>query len=98
MASKKARGLRAKTRRLLKRRNIPSASVNKLTQDFSEGQKVRIKIDPAVHAGMPHARYQGFNGIVVGKQGKMFRIEVTKGGIGKELLVSAVHLDPERSS
>ena len=98
MASKKARGKRAKTRRLLKRRNIPRPTVNKMVQEFGDGQRVRIKIDPSMHSGMPDARYQGFNGIVVGKQGKMFEIKVKKGGLEKQLLIAAVHLDPERSS
>lgn len=98
MASKKARGKRAKTRSLLKRRNIPRPSVNKYLQVFEKGQKVRVKIDPSVHSGMPDARYQGFTGIVIGKQGRMFNVKVKKGYLTKHVLLGAAHLDPEKSS
>lgn len=98
MANKKARGKRAKTRRLLKRGSIPKPSVNKQMQVFGMGDRVGIKIDPSIHSGMPDARYQGLTGTVVGKQGRVFNVEVRKGFLTKHVLLSAGHLDPEKRS
>ena len=94
MASKKAKGKRSKTRSLFKRRNIPKLTVNKLVQDFAKGQRIVIKVDPSFHSGMPTKRYQGKSGTVVGKQGKVFDVEVKKGTMTKHLLVAPAHLMP----
>lgn len=92
MASKKARGKRAKTRSLFKRGRKPKLSVNKLVQEFGTGQRVIVKIDPGHHRGMPHKRFHGKQGKVVGKQGNAFMVEVKKGSKAMQLFVPAAHL------
>ena len=91
MASKKARGKRAKTRCKLKRRHRP-LTINKLLADFKNGQVVQVVIDPAVHSGLPSPRYQGLTGIVAGKQGKVFCVKLKNGNQDLELFVHPAHL------
>jgi large subunit ribosomal protein L21e len=36
--------------------------------EYPVGSKVVIDIDPSVHKGMPHKRYQGKVGVVLGRR------------------------------
>lgn len=91
MASKKARGKRAKTRYKLTRRHRP-LTINKILADFETGQIVQVNIDPAVHSGLPHGRYQGLTGTVIGKQGKVFCVRLDNGEQSADLFVHPAHL------
>ncbi|MFC4245749.1 50S ribosomal protein L21e [Natribaculum luteum] len=61
-------------------------------QDYEEGQKVHLKIDPSVSDGRYHPRFDGQTGEVVGKQGSAFKVKVNDGGKEKTLIVTAAHL------
>ncbi len=91
MTNKKAKGTRAKTRKKFSRRGS-KPTINKILGEFHEGEKVLIKIDSSVHSGIPHHRYHGFTGVVSGMQGKVVKVELKKGGVDKELLISPSHL------
>ncbi len=93
MASKKARGKRAKTRDKFSRRGS-KVTVNKLLQDFEENSRVIIKTNSSIHEGIPFRRFHGKIGTVIGKQGRAFKVEFKDGNLSKQLIVGAAHLMP----
>ena len=65
-----------------------------MIQKFSEGEKVAIVLEPAYHFGMPHPRFKGRVGEVVGKQGECYLIKIRDGKKEKILISHPVHLRP----
>ena len=65
-------------------------------QEYDEGQKVHLKIDPSVQKGRYHPRFDGQTGEVVGKQGSAFKVQITDGGKEKTLIVAAAHLKAQQ--
>lgn len=61
-------------------------------EEFDEGQKVHLRIDPSVQGGRFHPRFNGHTGEVVGTQGSAFEVELVDGGKEKTLIVGAAHL------
>ena len=61
-------------------------------QEYEEGQKVHLKIDPSVQKGRFHPRFDGHTGEVVGKQGSAFKVEINDGGKTKTLITKPAHL------
>src|SRR3989338_155125 len=91
MASKKARGVNAKTRNL-KRGKGSKVSVNKLLLEIPAGAHVQVNIDSSIHSGMPHRRFQGKTGVVTGKRGRAYLMEVLQGNQSCKLIVNSAHL------
>jgi len=87
-------GFRAKTRFALQKRarDRGKVSTTKLMQQFKVGDKVAITQEPTVHKGMPHPRYKSRTGIVLGKQGRVYKVKIQDGGSTKIMLSAAVHL------
>ncbi|MFH1225506.1 MAG: 50S ribosomal protein L21e [Candidatus Diapherotrites archaeon] len=96
MASKKAKGKRAKSRDKGKRRRT-RATVNKKLRNFRKGCKVTLMIDSSIHSGMPPMRYHGLTGTVQGKRGSVFLIELKDGNLSKFLLVHPAHLNAAKA-
>ena len=94
---KAPRGYRHRTRKLL-RKNIrerglvPSLSL--VMHEYKPGDRVHIKINPSITKGMPHRRYHGKTGVVLGKRGKAYIVEVYLGDKRKELFIRPEHLRP----
>ena len=92
----RSKGIRSKSRQILRKspraRGVPP--VTHAMRNFEDGTKVAIKIDSAIHKGMPHIRFQGLTGTVVGRQGNAFIIHIMAGNKAKELVVRAEHLKP----
>ncbi len=87
-------GPRRKTRSKL-RKNVRSKGKIKIRnylQEFKDGDKVAFVAEPAVQTGMHHRRFQGEIGIVVGRQGSNYKVQIQDGTLQKELLVHPVHL------
>ena len=61
-------------------------------QTYLRGEKVCIDVDPSMHKGMPHPRFQGYTGEVEGKQGDAYKVGITVGKKHKTLLVLPEHL------
>ena len=61
-------------------------------REFPEGLRVAVKINPAIHKGMPHVRFQGAAGTVIGRQGEGVRVAIIVGSKPKELVVRPEHL------
>lgn len=93
---KKSKGYRAGTRRLLKKepRERGKMRLSKLLYEYQPGNRVVIKIDPAVQKGMPHRRYHGKVGVVIDKRGRSYIVSVTQGEAVKEIIVRPEHLEP----
>ena len=91
------RGFRHRTRKLLKKHVREKGSVPPLSlimREYNMGERVHIKINPSVHKGMPHRRYHGKTGIIVGKRGKAYLVELYLGKKKKTLIVRPEHLRP----
>jgi large subunit ribosomal protein L21e len=93
---RKSKGYRAKTRRLLRKspRERGKVRLSKLLHEYQPGNSVVIKIDPSVQKGMPHRRYHGKVGTVIGIRGKSYVVSVTQGDAVKEIIVRPEHLEP----
>ena len=66
--------------------------ITRAMQDFKEGEKANVVIDPSVHNGQPHHRFHGVTGEVIGKQGEAYKIRIIDGEKEKVLIVRAEHL------
>ncbi|OGI15757.1 50S ribosomal protein L21e [Candidatus Micrarchaeota archaeon RBG_16_49_10] len=88
----KSRGVQAKTRSLLKRGVRERTTVNKILEEFKEGQKVIIDLDPSSDKGRPFRRFQGRMGVVEGFRGRSYVIKVKDNDKEKVLIASSRHL------
>ncbi|MFC5973343.1 50S ribosomal protein L21e [Halomarina salina] len=61
-------------------------------QQYEEGERVHLKIDPSIPEGRFHPRFDGHTGTVVGEQGRAFKVRINDGGKDKTLVVRAAHL------
>lgn len=68
--------------------------LSKLLHEYQPGNSVVIKIDSSVQKGMPHRRYHGKVGTVIGMRGKSYVVSVTQGDAVKEIIVRPEHLEP----
>ncbi|KUO41902.1 MAG: 50S ribosomal protein L21 [Hadesarchaea archaeon YNP_N21] len=92
--ARRSKGYRSKTRGKLTKhvRERGLSPVSKVIQNFTEGTKVAIIIDPSVVKGQPHPRYHGRIGIVREKRGRAYLVEVKDGGNIKKLISGPEHL------
>ena len=68
------------------------APITRTLQKFEEGAKASIVIDPSVHGGQPHNRFQGHTGTIMGSQGNSYKVQIFDGKKEKILIVSPDHL------
>lgn len=94
-----SKGLMHKTRKVFRKhpRERGKLKLSRILRQYDVGQKVVIKVDPAVHKGMPHRRYHGRVGTVVGKRGRAYIVQVKVGGEVRTLFVRPEHLMPHAS-
>ncbi|RLI75868.1 50S ribosomal protein L21e [Archaeoglobales archaeon] len=89
----KSHGFRFRSgRKLRKRVREKGIRIRRVLQTFDVGQSVHIDIEPAVHKGMPHPRFQGRTGVVIGQRGKAYLVKIRDGGKYKTLIVRPEHL------
>jgi large subunit ribosomal protein L21e len=91
---KRSRGFRSKSRHILRKkpRKRGISSITRALQEFEIGESVNVNIDPSVHKGMPHPRYQGYTGKIEGTQGEAYLVDIRVGKKHKTLLVRPEHL------
>jgi len=65
-------------------------------QEFQPGDKVHVHIDPSIHKGMPHPRFHGRTGEVIGTRGRAFVLKVTDGDATKTIIALPEHLTAQR--
>ena len=90
--------MRKKTRDKLSKtvRDRGISPVVRAIQDFKEGDKVHVLIDPSKHKGMPHPRFHGKTGEVVGKRGRAFILKVADGNASKTVITIPEHLTAQK--
>ena len=91
---RRSKGLRSKSRHILRKkpRYRGYSSITRSLQQFNDGEKVNVVIDPSVHRGMPHVRFQGYTGTVLGRQGNSYRVQIRVGKKIKTLVVRPEHI------
>ncbi|MFX0059225.1 MAG: 50S ribosomal protein L21e [Candidatus Hodarchaeota archaeon] len=94
------KGYRNKTRRRHKKniRERGLGSIDKYLIDHEIGNKVDIITDSSQHRrGMPHRRFHGMTGTVVGIRGRCYEVRVKLGNSQKTLIVGKEHLRESNS-
>lgn len=94
---KASQGLRHRTRKLLRKNVRERGGVPRLSlvmREYSVGDKVHIVPNPAVHEALPHRRYIGKTGTVIGRRGRAYLVEVLVGGKRKTIITVPEHLRP----
>jgi large subunit ribosomal protein L21e len=66
--------------------------VSRSLQSYDLGVKARINIESSLQKGMPHTKFQGKIGIVVGRQGRSYALRIKDGGKTRIVTVRPEHL------
>jgi large subunit ribosomal protein L21e len=85
-------GFRSGTRRKLKKRLRDKFKPEQYLQRFREGERVVLKLEPASHKGMPHPRFKGKVGEVIGKRGSAYIVRIMDRKKPKEIISRPEHL------
>ncbi len=90
----KSQGPRRKSRAVLTKRvrERGKLPLSRLLTSYEEGDKVVINIDPSIHKGMPHKRFQGQVATVISKRGKAYVLAIPQTKITKTIISLPVHL------
>ncbi|ABU81960.1 50S ribosomal protein L21e [Ignicoccus hospitalis] len=94
---KAPKGWRHRTRHIYRKRVREKGAVPPLSLvliDYKPGDKVIIDPNPAIWSGLPHRRFCGKVGEVVGKRGKAYLVKVRDGDVYKTIIVRPEHLRP----
>ncbi len=87
----KSYGIRRKTREKLKQTDI--LKPNTFLKEFNIGDIVHIDIQPASQK-IPHPKFQGRTGKIIGKRGKAYIVSVKDLKRTKQIIINPVHLKP----
>jgi len=92
--TKRIGGFRRKTRHKLRKnfRQKGKLSLTRYYNEFNVEDKVQLLADPGIQKGMYFPRFHGKRGIVTGKKGNCYQIDIKDGGKAKKLVVHPVHL------
>jgi large subunit ribosomal protein L21e len=85
---------RYKFKKALRKRGLPP--VTTVIQKFEIGQKVHIVIDSSIQTGMPHRRFHGKTGTVIGQRGRAWVLEIKDGRASKTVIARPQHLKPQK--
>lgn len=66
--------------------------LSRLLAEYEVGDKVIINIDPGVHKGMPHKRFQGKVGTVVEKRGRAYILDLPQRKTSKYVVAGPEHI------
>ncbi len=91
---KASRGLRSGTRRKLAKESRSKFTITPYLRQFKADERVTIKPNPSSHLGMPHIRFRGAAGVVIGKRGNAYIVQVKMGNRHKTITVRPEHLLP----
>ncbi|MGD9963328.1 MAG: 50S ribosomal protein L21e [Thermoplasmata archaeon] len=91
---KASKGYRRRTRSVMQKRarDRGLSPITKEFQTFEVGEKASVTVDPSIHKGQPHIRFQGKTGTVKGMQGKAYLLDIRDGNMMKEIIVRPEHL------
>ncbi|MCQ8893182.1 MAG: 50S ribosomal protein L21e [Methanolinea sp.] len=85
---------RYKFKKEIRRRGI--VPVTSLIQRFDIGQKVHIVVEPSIQKGMPHRRFHGMTGTVIGQRGRAWLLSLRDGDKEKVVIARPQHLKAQR--
>ena len=87
-------GFRRKTRHKLRKKVREKGKVNikKFLQNFDTGDRVYLKADPIYQDGMYFPRFHGKAGIITGKQGRCYIVQLKDDTKLKNFIVRPIHL------
>lgn len=85
---------RYKFKKALRKRGI--TPVTSVIQQFEIGQKVHVVCEPSVQKGMPHRRFHGKTGTVVGQRGRAWLLSIRDGNSEKVVIARPQHLKAQR--
>ena len=87
-------GFRRKTRYKLTKehKDKGKVTITRMLQQFKEGEKVTLVLEPAVHEGAFYPRFQGRHGIVEGKRGNCYIVKIKDLNKTKSMIIHPVHL------
>ena len=93
-----SRGPRRKSRSVLTKRvrEKGKLGLSRLLAEYEVGDKVIINIDPGIHKGMPHKRFQGKVGTVVEKRGKAYVLDLPQRKTSKYIIAGPEHIKRQR--
>ncbi|MFX0031879.1 MAG: 50S ribosomal protein L21e [Candidatus Hodarchaeota archaeon] len=95
------KGYRNKSRKKhrKKAREKGLGSIEKYLVEYEIGNKVDIITDSSKHKrGMPHRRFHGLTGTILGQRGRCYEVEVRLGKSKKLLIIGREHLRLSKSS
>ncbi|MBE0520921.1 MAG: 50S ribosomal protein L21e [Candidatus Methanoperedenaceae archaeon] len=94
----KTHGTRRKSRYKLKKtvREKGLSTITRAIQQFTEGDIVNIDLDPGIQKGMPHHKFHGKTGKVVGQRGRAYLVGVRDGNSMKEVIILPEHLTAQK--
>ena len=92
---RRSKGRRNRTRYKLqkKSRDRGMPTITRSLQKFSPGDRVNVKIDPAVHKGQPHHRFHGLTGVVKKQSGQAYYVELKSGKMLKTIIARPEHIN-----
>jgi large subunit ribosomal protein L21e len=85
------KGYRKKMRKLFSKSRARKG-LSQYMVEYEIGERVHININPINVITAPHKRYQGMTGIIVGKRGKAYIVEVKLGSKTKKIITTKEHL------
>lgn len=86
---KRSRGFFSKGTKIMKMKK--RLTINEFVKPFKLGDRIEIAITHYFN-GVPHPRYNGRNGEIVGKQGRAYLVKIRDGKSKKILIVNPVHI------
>ena len=95
---KSSKGIRRRTRGIMSK-SPRERGLSPITRAFTKyeiGDKANIVIDPSIHRGQPHVRFQGQTGEVIGKRGAAYILAVNQKGKMKNAIVRPEHLRKQK--
>jgi large subunit ribosomal protein L21e len=95
----KSKGPRRKSRSALRKRVSERGRqpLSRLLMKYNVGEKVVINIDPAIHKGMPHKRFQGQIATVVNTRGRAYILEIPQRKTVKTIIATPEHIKKHSS-
>lgn len=88
----KSRGVRSRTRTKLATNLRHKFKISSILKKFKIDDRVIISINPSIHDGMPHPRFQGHHGIICEKKGRCYGVKIKDMGKEKKVYVHPAHL------
>ncbi len=91
---KASHGPRRRTRKLFRKSlsEKKPISISRYMQEFDVGDKVLIHAEPSIQKGLPFKRFVAKVGIVAGKRGNSYILDIQEFNKKKMLIVNPIHL------